>query len=498
MLKIGIENKRVHSVFLNHKSLPVVSTDIVKQLKSVCADNHTEWIVVHDICIDHLSILSKTTIPLNRATIISNNCSLNSSLGYVEDSPFINISTSVRYPTWVKSGEFVLLHASLVNLVGKSLPEGEFTYWLNSLSKLTMPQGVNSYQLAGNPSRDEFTDDMLYRFVKQHYKRRWSFFLLFCNLYYDRKFPVLAFAKAQFFKKRELSIDINSLRDFDKIHPQNRFDYDVVIPTIGRAKYLKDILVDLNNQAITPKRVIIVEQITTERVVSELEYLLKSHWNFEIIHKVTTIVGACRARNMAANLSLAEWVLLFDDDIRIKSSFSSQVLEFINKTRVKCVTFSCLQQGEIEQNKTYKQWNTFGSGCSIVHREIVDNCYFDLALEHGYGEDMDYGMQVRNAGYDIIYTPHIKILHLKAPIGGFRTPFIFPWEKELVKPKPSPQIMYHRIKNTTKEQLMGYRLILLFKFYKKQSIINPLSYYRHFKKAWESSVKWSKKLPINE
>jgi GT2 family glycosyltransferase len=117
-----------------------------------------------------------------------------------------------------------------------------------------------------------------------------------------------------------------------------------------------------------------------------------------------------------------------------------------------------------------------------------------MALEHGYGEDVDYGMQIRQAGYDVIYAPQIQLLHLKAPVGGFRKPHLFPWQEEEVQPKPSPQIMYHRKKNYTAKQLLGYKVTLFIKFYKDYSIKNPISYYTYFKKAWNKSLYWSQKL----
>jgi GT2 family glycosyltransferase len=40
-----------------------------------------------------------------------------------------------------------------------------------------------------------------------------------------------------------------------------------------------------------------------------------------------------------------------------------------------------------------------------------------MALEFGYGEDTDFGMQLRNKGFDVIYFPDLKITHLKAPMG---------------------------------------------------------------------------------
>ena len=103
-------------------------------------------------------------------------------------------------------------------------------------------------------------------------------------------------------------------------------------------------------------------------------------------------------------------------------------------------------------------------------------------------------MQLRNKGIDVVYLTEPAILHLKAPMGGFRTKPKLYWEEEVIQPKPSPTIMLFQLLHKTKEQQLGYKTILFLKYYKKQSIKNPFTYYKVFKKQWEQSVFWATKL----
>ncbi len=103
-------------------------------------------------------------------------------------------------------------------------------------------------------------------------------------------------------------------------------------------------------------------------------------------------------------------------------------------------------------------------------------------------------MQLRNIGVDVIYFPNLKIAHLKAPIGGFRTKFVHPWELEKIQPKPSPTVLFYRLKYYTKEQVKGYKTILFLKFYKSQEVKSPFSYFRMMQQKWITSVKWANKL----
>ena len=82
---------------------------------------------------------------------------------------------------------------------------------------------------------------------------------------------------------------------------------------------------------------------------------------------------------------------------------------------------------------------------------------FNDKFEFGYGEDSDFGMQIRNQGCDILYFPNPEIVHLKAPSGGFRIKPTLAWSNDPVMPKPSPTIMLYKILHETKEQRNGYR-----------------------------------------
>ena len=103
-------------------------------------------------------------------------------------------------------------------------------------------------------------------------------------------------------------------------------------------------------------------------------------------------------------------------------------------------------------------------------------------------------MQLRNLGQDVLYLPEPEILHLKAPVGGFRTQPILRWHNDLIQPKPSPTVMLYNILHNSKEQINSYKTTLFFKYYRLQKIKNPIRYYFYFKKQWEKSVFWANEL----
>lgn len=421
-------------------------------------------------------------------------------IGYVEDSPFIRINKNVKYPTWQMSSIVGAIHGSVILEIKASKRDVDFAYYINSVAKLGMQLGLCCYSApkilnGSNENQLKSTSNyVLFKFVKQHYKTRWSF-LLFLNLIiYERQFPVLPLLCCLFYKKRKQKDFSSDLKKMDLGVDFKEKTIDVIIPTIGRKKPLFDFLKDLSQQTHLPKRVIIVEQNQIENSVSELDYLETEIWPFEIHHTFINQSGACNARNIALANIKSDWVFLADDDIRVENNFIFEAFSQIEKIGAAAVTLRCHLKDEKKIFRAIFQWNTFGSGCSFVKFENLKTLKFDLDYEFGFGEDTDFGMQLRNSGCDILYLPEPSILHLKAAIGGFRTKPILSWQTEKVQPKPSPTIMIFMLKHFSKEQLLGYKTILFFKYFKHQNIKNPIIYYKTFKKQWAQSQFWAHKI----
>jgi GT2 family glycosyltransferase len=428
------------------------------------------------------------------------------SIGYAEESLFINVNKKVSYPTWQMSGYVGVIHASVLNAIGDKIAfDFDLDYYLSSLAKLCMPLGLHCYSEPQLLKREVHVDSLiqtsnfkLFRFVKQHYKMRWVFLLALNLLMYERKMLLFPFVAAFFYKRR-----FNNKINLDGVVVQSsRVTIDtgtlgVIIPTIGRKAYLYDVLRDFAKQSVLPQKIIIVEQNPEPSSTSELDYLINEKWPFQIKHIFTHQAGACNARNVALSQTKSEWVFFADDDIRISEDFLEKSLKYIEKFGIKAVSFCCLQKNEKPTFNNVFQWGSFGSGCSVVASDVLKNCHFNLGYEFGYGEDIDFGMQLRNQGYDVLFLPQPSIMHLKAPVGGFRTKPILKWHHEVIQPKPSPTVMLYLITHNTKQQILGYKTVLFFKFYKHQKIRNPFRYLLVFSKQWQQSVYWANKLKIH-
>ena len=427
---------------------------------------------------------------------------ISTEIGYVEESLFANPNKKVSFATWQMGSEVGATHAKVIHVISDTiLPEKDFDYFLNSLAKLAMPLGLLCYsepkllKHQHHFSKNRTSFFTLFRFVKQHYKTRWVFLLFFNLILYEFKFPLFPLLFSFSFRKRNSKrIDLENIKVKSHKIVTDKKTVDVIIPTIGRKNYLYDVLKDFSVQTHLPTKIIIVEQNPDPQSKSNLEYIYTEKWPFKIQHFFIHQSGACNARNLALSQIQSKWIFFADDDIRISADFLQNSFQNSISYGTNVATFSCLQKEHKQIYKNVMQWGSFGSGCSLVKSELVLNIKFKTDFEFGYGEDSDFGMQLRNEGHDVLYLPHPEILHLKAPIGGFRTKPQLLWQDDRIQPKPSPTVMLFILNHNTQQQLLGYKTTLFIKYYRHQKIKNPIVYFFNFQKQWKQSIFWANQL----
>ncbi|MFV8440699.1 glycosyltransferase family 2 protein [Flavobacterium sp. LB2P44] len=496
---VSLENQKI-----KFDCTGTISAGLIR-LADAFSDEKIVW--CHSTYKEHLAVENIDTLLHHNKMMLSFRPKINNFfedyIGYVEESLFINVNKKVSYPTWQMSSYVGVIHASVLNAINdKIVCDPDFDYYLNSMAKLCMPLGLLCYSephllksVETNDSPLIASSFTLFRFVKQHYKTRWVFLLALNLFLYERKILFYPFISALFSKRR-----INNKINLDGIVVQSSRaiigtgTIDVIIPTIGRSSYLYDVLKDFSKQSVLPDKIIVVEQNPEPFSKTELDYIETENWPFEIRHVFTHQAGACSARNLALNQTTSEWVFLADDDNRFDSDLFKDIFKKIKRYGCNVVTTAYPQKGEGKLHRKVVQWSTFGAGNSFLKRIILQNVKFDLAFEFGYGEDSDFGMQLRNQGHDVLFLPEPSIMHLKAPVGGFRTKPQLRWYNETIQPKPSPTIMLYLISYKTKQQTLGYKTTLFFKYYKHQNIRNPFNYLKIFKKQWNQSVYWANEL----
>lgn len=428
---------------------------------------------------------------------------LNKFIGYVEATPYLNINKNLQYGTWQMSSQVGAIHASVLAVIKNQLtPNEKFDYFLNSLAKLAMPHGLLCYSepnlLLDKASKTPFVQSNhkeLFRFVKQHYKTRWVFFLFFNLMYFEKRFFLVPFLYSFLFRRRQMNPSgLNTIIPQSKRNIIEKKTIDVLIPTIGRKQYLFDVLNHLAQQTHLPTNVIIVEQNPEKDSVSELDYLHCNQWPFNIKHRFTHQAGACNARNIGLKLIESEFCFLADDDVVFDHCLIENVFHSFQAISNEVFLVACHLKEEKIISQAPRQFPAFGSGVAFVKSACLKNLSFRNGYEFGFGEDIDFGMQLRNSGFDVIYLSTFKILHLKAPMGGFRTKPVLAWKDEVFQPKPSPTVMLYKLLYNTPEQLNSYKTTLFFNTLSKKFWFHPLKSFNQFKNKWNVSMFWAQQL----
>jgi glycosyltransferase involved in cell wall biosynthesis len=424
-------------------------------------------------------------------------------LGYIEDSPFIRINKEVRYATWQMSSQVGAVHASVLNACKKDvITESNFDYFLNSFAKRALPNGVFCYseprlllEKKAGESKSSSNLQELFRFTKQHYKTRWVFLLFFNLLIFEKQFPLLPLIVSLFYRKRNLnSGSLNQIALESNKELIGKGTIDVLIPTIGRKNYLLDVLNNLAAQSYLPTNVVIIEQNPDENSYSELDFIENQKWPFVIKHYFTHQTGACNARNIGLSMIESEFTFFADDDIVFENDLLRNAMQTFQATGNEVFLIACLLKSQTLIPQPPRQFPVFGAGHAFVKSACFKDLKFNTAYEFGFGEDNDFGMQLRNKGFDILYISTSKILHLKASVGGFRTKPVLKWQEDKILPKPSPTVMLFRLLYDTNEQLLNYKVTLFFKNLNKSDIFNPVKSLRIFRKKWDKSIFWANEL----
>jgi len=494
-------------VSTNDGNIPIdIKRNIVETLfyfAEIYKDEKLVW--CHEYEKSNLNILEIEKIFYHKKLLYSYNAKnyFDSRIGYIDDSPYVNINKEVKYGTWQMSSLVGAVHASVINACKNDLKADQnFDYFLNSFAKRVMIFGIFCYSypkllVENHPLKEvkKATIYELFKFTKQHYRTRWVFLLFLNIMFFEKKFPFLPFLVSLFYNKRSLNSTLLDQIPLDSnVKFMEQETIDVLIPTIGRKNYLLDVLNNLSSQTYLPTNVIIVEQNPAENSQTELDFIQNQEWPFVIKHHFTHQTGVCNARNIGLSMIESEFCFFADDDIVFDNDLLQIAMHTFQSTHNESFLIACHLISQSVISNPPRQFAVFGAGHAFVKSSSLSGLKFNLGYEFGFGEDNDFGMQLRNKGNDILYISSTKIFHLKAPIGGFRTKPFLKWQNDEVQPKPSPTIMLFNLYYNSKEQLSNYKTTLFFKNLNSSFFINPIKYLKIFKQKWKRSVYWANQL----
>jgi glycosyltransferase involved in cell wall biosynthesis len=286
-----------------------------------------------------------------------------------------------------------------------------------------------------------------YTFIFKYWGKPWALFALLQRLF-SLNNPVSeinAYSKASSKKRINPYNEPISRRDY--------FAYQsalvaseplvaVIIPTLNRYVYLKDVLEDLQKQDYKNFEVIIVDQSNPfdESFYKQFDLKLK------VIQQKERLLWT--ARNKAVKATQAEYLLFFDDDSRVEADWITQhlkCLDYFNCDISAGVSLAKVGM-KISQSYNYFRWaDQFDSGNAMVKRNVFKEIgLFDEKFNKQRMGDGEFGIRAYLNGYRSISNPYASRVHLKVPAGGLRE--MGSWDgfrpKKWFAPKPIPSVVF--------------------------------------------------------
>jgi len=303
----------------------------------------------------------------------------------------------------------------------------------------------------GDVKKIEFIEEIPivdeYRFVKKYFSIFWFVYTFIIRLMtFNNPFKEIhGFIKSFSVTKSNISVNPINYQEwnvFESTLLKTKPKVSVIIPTLNRYEYLRDVLNDLENQDYQNFDVIVMDQ-------SE-PYQDKFYDAFDLDIKLENQKEKALwlARNKAVELSDADYLLLFDDDSRVDVNWISnhlKCLDFFNADISSGVSISTVG-AKIPHNYTYfKHSNQLDTGNVLIKRKVFKAIgLFDRQYEKQRMGDGEYGLRAYLYGFVNISNPYSKRLHLKVGSGGLRQ--MGSWDgfrpKKWFSPRPIPSVVY--------------------------------------------------------
>jgi len=216
----------------------------------------------------------------------------------------------------------------------------------------------------------------------------------------------------------------------------------VIIPTLNRYEYLKDVLKDLEKQDYTNFEVIVIDQSQPFQNEFYKGYNLDLHAEYQK-EKALWL-----ARNNAITKSKGDYILLFDDDSRIENDWITQHLKTLDYFKADIssgVSISKVGDKTPAHYAHFKISDQLDTGNVLLKKSIFKAIgLFDRQFEKQRMGDGEFGLRAFTNGYKNISNPYAKRLHLKVGSGGLRD--MGSWDafrtKNLFQPRPIPSVLY--------------------------------------------------------
>ncbi|MFD2916252.1 glycosyltransferase family A protein [Psychroserpens luteus] len=286
-----------------------------------------------------------------------------------------------------------------------------------------------------------------YIFIRKYFNKAWVFYVLIIRLISFRNpfKEISAFYKSRHTTRSNYLSTPIQYKKWDVFSSSligNNPFVSIIIPTLNRYKYLKDVLEDLEKQDYKNFEVLVVDQSEP----FEEDFYQEFKLNLSVSYQKEKALWL--ARNAAIKLSKGDYILLFDDDSRVESDWISQhlkCLDFFNADLSSGVSISKVGAKVPANYSFFKESDQLDTGNVMIKRHVFEKIgLFDRQFEKQRMGDGEYGLRAYLYGFLNISNPYAKRLHLKVGSGGLRE--MGSWDafrtKKIFAPRPIPSVLY--------------------------------------------------------
>lgn len=313
-------------------------------------------------------------------------------------------------------------------------------FQLGFISKEQKP-GLDIWRKVKLPIVDE------YYFIRKNYHKAWVGYILLCRVltFKNPLIEIHAFIKTRNAKRENFAKNHFQYTDYDAFE-SDLIKQDplisVIIPTLNRYDYLKDVFKDLENQTYKNFEVIVVDQ------TDDFQDHFYKGWNLDLTYWYQEEKALWKARNEAIKSAKGDYILMSEDDIRIPHNFIENHIKTLDffKSDVSCGVFFP-EGSEIPKERNYFKYSEqFATGNAFLKKSIFTEIgLYDRQFEKQRMGDNEFGLRCFLNGFKLISNPIAYCLDVKAPQGGLRQEG-GSWDswrpKKLLAPRPVPSVLY--------------------------------------------------------
>jgi glycosyltransferase involved in cell wall biosynthesis len=216
----------------------------------------------------------------------------------------------------------------------------------------------------------------------------------------------------------------------------------VVIPTLNRYPYLKEVLVDLEKQTYKHFEVLICDQS---------DDLVKSFYhgwqlNIRLIEQKEKALWL--ARNTCICAAKGQYLALTEDDVKLPADWIEnhlKCLEYFN-TNISCGIFFAEGKQPSATQSYFRLSELFATGNTLIKKEVFEKTgLFDRQFEGQRMGDGEFGLRCLLHDEKLVLNPLAYCIDIKAPVGGLRE--MGSWDalrtSKVFAPRPMPSVLYY-------------------------------------------------------